>query len=364
MEYPYEQALPERQWAGVFDINKCIGCQSCSLACKTTWTNGRGQEYMFWNNVETKPYGFHPLGWDVRTLEILGTQKWTKGVYRGKTILEAAGQEERTAGFTPSDEDWAYPNIGEDEIVGGSVPRGMYINKLPHPVWFFYLPRTCNHCTYPGCLAACPRKAIYKREDGVVLIDQKRCRGYKKCLKGCPYKKPMFRSHTGRSEKCIGCYPKIEQDTVSQCFEMCIGKIRTQGFLNTPENADPDNPVDFLVHIKKVALPSYPQFGTAPNIYYIPPVHVPMAYLVQTFGPGVKRAVETYRNAREDEKLIGAILLTGSSPKRIHSFEVKAGQAIGYDGKGHEVASVPIKEPTVIRPHYDKRLDVYRLDVT
>lgn len=365
MEFPYEESRSNRQWAGVFDINKCIGCQTCSLACKTTWTTGRGQEYMFWNNVETKPYGYYPLGWDVKLLEMLETQEWGNGVYQGKTIFEAKQAGEKMVGFTPEDEDWSYPNIGEDEIAGGPVSQGMYINSLPHPVWFFYLPRTCNHCTYPGCLAACPRKAIYKRkEDGVVLIDQKRCRGYRKCLKGCPYKKTMYRVNTRVSEKCIGCYPKIEQDLISQCFEMCIGKIRMQGFLNTPEKADPANPLDFLVHIKKVALPSYPQFGTAPNIYYIPPKQVPLDYLTQIFGPGAKKAVETYKNAKEDEKLIGALLLTGSTEKLIGSFKVQNGQAIGYDRKGDEVTRVPIKEPTVVRPHYDKRLDVYRLDVT
>jgi nitrate reductase beta subunit len=197
MEFPYEEARPERQWGGVFDTNKCIACQTCSMACKTTWTNGRGQEYMFWNNVESKPYGFYPLGYDARLLEMLGPQSWQNGVYRGKTIFEAAESGESVAGFIPNDEDWSYPNLGEDEIAGGSIEKGTYINSLPHPVWFFYLPRTCNHCTYPGCLGSCPRKSIYKRKaDGVVLIDQKRCRGYRECNKGCPYKKTMFRSNT------------------------------------------------------------------------------------------------------------------------------------------------------------------------
>lgn len=78
MEYPYEENRPKRQWAIVFDLNKCIACQTCSLACKTTWTSGKGQEYMFWNNVETKPYGSYPLAWDVRVLEKLGHQQWAK----------------------------------------------------------------------------------------------------------------------------------------------------------------------------------------------------------------------------------------------------------------------------------------------
>ena len=52
MEYPYEDARPKKQIAWVFDLNKCIACQTCSVACKMTWSSGRGQEYMFWNNVE------------------------------------------------------------------------------------------------------------------------------------------------------------------------------------------------------------------------------------------------------------------------------------------------------------------------
>ena len=70
----------------------------------------------------------------------------------------------------------------------------------------------CNHCTYPACLSSCPRGSIYKRpEDGIVLVDQERCRGYQECVKVCPYKKVFFNPMTGTSEKCIGCFPKIEE---------------------------------------------------------------------------------------------------------------------------------------------------------
>ena len=82
INYPYEVKRPKRQFAVVMDLNKCIACQTCTVACKTTWTPGRGQEYMLWNNVETKPYGFYPLGWDVRLLELLEGNKKTarKGI--------------------------------------------------------------------------------------------------------------------------------------------------------------------------------------------------------------------------------------------------------------------------------------------
>ena len=76
MDYPYEPARPKRQFAMVMDLNKCIACQTCTVACKTNWTPGRGQEYMFWNNVrKSKPYGFliHWAG-TFRILEKHGVQ--------------------------------------------------------------------------------------------------------------------------------------------------------------------------------------------------------------------------------------------------------------------------------------------------
>jgi len=368
MEYPFEEVKPERQVAWVFDTNKCIACQTCTIACKMTWTSGRGQEYMFWNNVETKPYGGYPRAWDLAVLEKIGPGRWdAEGAYRGKTVFEAAdGRTEKVAGVLPSDMDWAYPNLGEDEIAGGTMPRGIHIAEPTHPVWFFYLPRICNHCTYPACLAACPRNAIYKRkEDGVVLIDQSRCRGYRECVKACPYGKPMFRANQQTSEKCVGCYPKLEKGLQTQCVEQCIGKIRGQGFLSDPRGeVREDHPIDYLVHVRKLALPLYPQFGTAPNVYYIPPVHVPPKYLEQMFGPGVGAAIETYRSASTDETLAGLLQLFGSSPEIMDRFEVADGVARAWDATGLPVAEVPLTEPLQMRPAYDAKRKVHRLDVT
>ena len=128
---------------------------------------------MWWNNVETKPWGFYPLGWDVRLLEKLGPQNWRGNTYSGKTIFEAAPYGEEMLGWMPEEEDWAAPNMGEDEV-SSAVKDKDYI-KIPHQPWMFYLQRICNHCTYPACLLACSRKAIYQRkEDGIVVIAQKR----------------------------------------------------------------------------------------------------------------------------------------------------------------------------------------------
>ena len=69
MEYPYEERRPSRQFAFVINTNRCIGCQTCTMACKSTWTFGKGQEHMWWTNVESKPYGGYPHAWDSRLLE-------------------------------------------------------------------------------------------------------------------------------------------------------------------------------------------------------------------------------------------------------------------------------------------------------
>lgn len=367
MVYKYPESRPDKQVAWVFDINKCIACQTCTIACKNAWTSGMGQEAMFWNNVETKPWGFYPLGWDVRLLEKLGSQRWDGEKYVGKTIFESAPYGEEILGFAPEEDDYLHPNIGEDEV-SQAVHQGDYI-RIPHQPWMFYLQRICNHCTYPACVAACPRKSIYKRkEDGIVLIDQARCRGYQECVRACPYKKSFFRTNTGKSEKCISCYPTVEQGFQTQCVVNCIGKIRLFGFKSNYDQPREDNPLDYLIHIKKIALPLYPQFGLEPNVYYIPPVNVPEQFNKQLFGAGAKKAVETYRQAYRDPKLIGILMLMGSTDKIIHTFKVQgdieSGIAIGYNEDGTEIIRVPIKEPIIIRNKYDEQRDVHRISVS
>ena len=135
MEYPYEGSRPERQIAYIFDTNKCIECQTCTVACKTTWTAGKGQEHIFYNNVETKPYGFFPHGWDVKLLEMLGPGEWQDGKYQGKTIFEAAPPGERVLGYLPEEEDYTSPNLGED-VCSGDVQRGAFFQNI-HNTWMF-----------------------------------------------------------------------------------------------------------------------------------------------------------------------------------------------------------------------------------
>jgi nitrate reductase beta subunit len=362
MSYWYPESRPTRQFAAVFDTNKCIACQTCTLACKTTWTSGQGQEYMLWNNVETKPYGFYPLAWDVKLLDKLGSQAWKDGPYEGRTVFEAAGAGERVLGWRPEELDYAHPNVGEDDCAG-RVDTGADI-QIPHANWFFYLARICNHCTYPACLASCPRGSIYKRpEDGIVLVDQGRCRGYQECVKACPYKKVFYNPMTGTSEKCIACFPKFEIGEQQQCFVNCIGKIRMAGTISLPEQARADNPIDYLVHVRKVALPLFPQLGLEPNVYYVPPVHVPRPFLRQMFGPAVDQAIDTYRGAPDDPDLAGLLCLFGSTSRVMPRWQRRGDAVLGLDESGKEIVRVPLREPVFVRQAFDAAHGVVRTNV-
>ena len=400
MKYVFPETHPQKQFAAVFNINRCIGCQTCTGACKATWTFSKGQEYMWWNNVETKPYGGYPQHWDVKLLQMLDTAhqkanvkaEWDTrqagpnapyGVYTGLTITEASDGTQQAIGYIPPDMEWRAPLIFEDTATGykgdqlGISTEGASLPE--HQTWFFYLQRLCNHCTYPACVAACPRKAIYKRpEDGIVLIDQARCRGYRKCVEQCPYKKPMYRGTTRTSEKCIACYPRVEgTDPLSdgvpmetRCMAVCPGKIRMNGLVSVGADGqwteDPKHPLYFLIKQEKIALPLYPQFGTEPNIYYIPPRWAPRAYLHQMFGPGVDAAIEKY--AAPSRELLAVLQLFRVTQRMIFRFEIEEGPlvletevngqpwkmyndtAIGFDAKNREVARLSVVEPIHERP--------------
>jgi nitrate reductase beta subunit len=393
MDYRFDNGKAKRQFAAIFNINRCIACQTCTMACKSTWTFSPGQELMWWNNVETKPYGGYPQHWDVKLLDLQeqanpGQQTWDTskkdpknapyGQFTGKTVFETAdGVQQQATGYIPTEDEWKTPNIFEDAATQTSHQLGASLPE--HSGWFFYLQRICNHCAYPACLAACPRNAVYKREeDGIVLIDQQRCRGYRKCVEACPYKKSMYRPSTRTSEKCIGCYPRVEgTDPLTaglpmetRCMTACIGKIRLQGLVKVDEKAqwieDRQNPLYFLVQVEKMALPLYPQFGTQPNVYYIPPRWVPRDYLRQMFGPGVDEAIERYTNPSREA--LAVLQLFRATQEIVFSYKVEPGPktgeltiagktremfndtVVGFDSQGREIVRVNVDETLIERP--------------
>jgi nitrate reductase beta subunit len=165
---------------------------------------------------------------------------------------------------------------------------------------------------------------------------------------------------TGTGEKCIACYPKIEQNLQPQCFLNCIGKIRITGFISEPARAREDNPIDYLVHIRKVALPLFPQFGLEPNVYYIPPLQASLPFLRQMFGPGTEAAVQTYRSAAKDLDLSSLLCLFGSTESIVHRWHRQGETVTGLNEKGETVARVPLTEPVYIRAAYDQKFQIVR----
>jgi len=343
----------------VFHLDKCIGCHTCSISCKNIWTDRRGAEYMWWNNVETKPGVGYPKKWE------------DQGTFKGGWVVEGGNLRLRALGKGPTllnmffqpnmpkmedyyePFDFDYGNLygageGTDQPVAEAFSRisGRKIETIQGgPNWdddlsgsqlyaandvnleesriveeygtmfMQYLPRICNHCLHPACVASCPSRAIYKRgEDGVVLVDQNACKGWRFCTSACPYKKVYFNWDSGKAEKCIFCFPRTETGQCNACAHSCVGRIRYVGVLlydaERVEQAllEPDDrlvdahravildprdsavrdgarkngvsdlwleaavksPVYALVKEFGLALPLHPEFRTFPMAYYIP----------------------------------------------------------------------------------------------
>jgi DMSO reductase family type II enzyme iron-sulfur subunit len=336
--------MSKRQLAMVMDLNKCIGCQTCTVACKTQWTNRNGREYMYWNNVETKPGAGYPAKW-----EDMG------GGFDETGALRDGHVPSRSSDYgTPWDYNLA--DMGSGELleaqqrleVGPNWDEDQGEGDFPNS-HFFYLPRICNHCSSPGCLAACPRGAIFKRDqDGIVLVDHERCEGYRYCIAGCPYKKVYFNPKLFKSEKCIFCFPRIEKGLPPACAQQCVGRIRFVGYLD-----DEESQVHKLVHQYKVALPLHPEYGTVPNVFYVPPLpgppkfdafgapipgseRIPLAYLESLFGEETKQALATLeaemkkRKAGEKSELMDLLI----AYKHSDMFRIEAPQTARSEQPG------------------------------
>lgn len=345
----------------VFNLDKCIGCHTCSISCKNIWTDRKGAEYAWWNNVETKPGIGFPKQWEDQ-----GRYKGGFVVNNGNLKLKQGGKFATLLSmfyqpnmlkiedyYEPFDFD--YGNLynapeGNDQPVADVISQitGKKMDTISGgPNWdddlsgsplyaaedlnledrkiieeygkifMLYLPRICNHCLNAACMASCPSKAIYKRgEDGIVLIDQNVCKGWRFCTSACPYKKTYYNWQTGKSEKCIFCYPRVETGQCNACAHSCVGKIRyvgvllydasqvTQALLKSDVDLvqaqralilDPKDrqvregaqangisdawldaavksPVYALVKEYGLALPLHPEFRTMPMTYYIPPL--------------------------------------------------------------------------------------------
>ena len=391
------------QIAMVLNLDKCIGCHTCSVTCKNVWTSRDGVEYAWFNNVETKPGTGYPSDWE-------NQDRWNGGWVRTKAgkLQPKQGAKWRILAnifanpdlpeiddyYEPFDFDYdhlksapemqAFPTArprsaitGEriekiekgpnwEEILGGEFSKrsqdynfegiqkqiyGEYENTF-----MMYLPRLCEHCLNPSCVASCPSGAIYKREeDGIVLIDQEKCRGWRMCVSGCPYKKIYYNWSTGKSEKCTLCYPRIESGNPTVCSETCVGRIRYIGVMlydadkiaeaanaeqttdlydaqlgvfldpNDPEvitaarkagipedwiKAAQESPIWKMAMEWKVAFPLHPEYRTLPMVWYVPPLS-PIQNAAEAGAIGMDGAMPDVRNLRIPLRYLANMLTAG-----------------------------------------------------
>jgi nitrate reductase beta subunit len=392
----------------VFHLDKCIGCHTCSIACKNIWTDRAGAEYMWWNNVETKPGTGYPSSWEDQQVYRGGWDKAGNSVLlkgAGKTRgLKVLFHNTHLPTLDNYYEPWSYqyaklfnapegddqptaepvslitgkkitPKAGPnwDDDLGGSpvyARNDINLKGLSEPekealfqmerMVMFYLPRICNHCLNPACVAACPSGAIYKRgEDGIVLVNQQRCRAWRLCVTACPYKKVYYNWKTGKSEKCILCYPRVETGQAPACMHSCVGRIRYLGVLlydadrleqvaaSSEEDlivnhlnlyldpGDPEviqaakssgiadstleaavrSPVWKYVKEWGLALPLHPEFRTLPNLFYILPLLPAMARInagnrYHSASPSLWEDID---NARLPMKYLASLFSAGNT---------------------------------------------------
>ncbi|MFV0317215.1 MAG: nitrate reductase subunit beta [Microthrixaceae bacterium] len=446
------------QFMMVMALDKCIGCHTCSVTCKQAWTNRSGTDYVWFNNVETKPGIGYPKHYEDQT-------RWKGGWKldrRGRLKLAAGGRIKKLLNIfsnpdLPSIDDyyepWTYdyetltnapladrppvatahsrltgepislewgPNW-EDDLGGASERYHEDPNiaameaqlqeqvRLDYEnVFLMYLPRICEHCLNPSCVASCPSGAMYKREeDGIVLVDENKCRGWRYCVSGCPYKKVYFNHVTGKAEKCTFCYPRIEIGEPTICSETCVGRIRYIGIVlydldavteiaATPDEADlveahrslfldPNDPevvaaaresgvphdwIDAAKHSPVYALakelgvayPLHPEFRTLPSVWYVPPL-----------SPVIDAMSEAGYDADDPSKVFAAIehlripveylahLLTAGDPDPIVNtlMRLTAMRTMKRDEQLHGHADPAIGEATGLNAEQIERL--YRL---
>jgi Fe-S-cluster-containing dehydrogenase component len=92
----------------------------------------------------------------------------------------------------------------------------------PEPEFVFRI-NVCRHCDEPECIEACPEEAIFKRDDGIVVLDQEKCVGCELCLDACPYDAIAFDAEEGIAQKCNLCYHRVDQGLIPACADnVCL----------------------------------------------------------------------------------------------------------------------------------------------
>lgn len=163
--------------------------------------------------------------------------------------------------------------------------------KHTSPYWF---PKPCFHCDNPMCVSVCPVGATYKRDDGIVLVDNERCIGCKFCMTGCPYSVRVFNwddpevdvpedypydpetnipAREGTVGKCVFCADKLRIGELPRCVKACPMGVIFFGDLTEDTVTNGNETLRFSTLITENAGYRYrEELGTHPSVYYLPPV--------------------------------------------------------------------------------------------
>ena len=194
----------------VIDVAKCTGCYACFLACKD---ENCGEEFP----------GY-------------------------------------TAGQPMTGQFW----INVTEVERGTFPKV----KVNH------VPKLCGHCDEPGCLQSAANNAVYKRDDGIVIIDPDKAVGQKEIVNACPRRMIFWNEEKQVPQKCDMCAHFLDQGFAKpRCVEMC-----PTGALIFGDLSDPDSEVSKLVAEKK-PYSANPEFGLKENVLYL---NIPKKFVTGT----------------------------------------------------------------------------------
>ena len=150
------------------------------------------------------------------------------------------------------------------DTIGGAhpdTPKGKYPNLS-----MYHLPVPCMHCDDPPCMDACPEEAIYKRQDGIVLVDEEKCTRCQVCSDACPYNVITHNPDKDVVWKCTLCQHRIDQELEPFCVICCEDEAMFFGDIN-----DPESEISRLI-AKKDAHALKLEAGTKPAVYYCPEV--------------------------------------------------------------------------------------------
>jgi Fe-S-cluster-containing dehydrogenase component len=198
----------------VIDLDTCVGCHACAVACKQ-WNAGGIAGPL----TDENAYGKEPFG------------VWFNRVHSYEVAPTAQ-----------------------------------------QPAMTVHFPRSCLHCETPACVTVCPTGASYKRaSDGIVLVDEDKCIGCKLCSWACPYGAREYSAVEGVMKKCTLCVDRIyneqleEIDRQPACVQACPTRARHFGDLG-----DPDSAVSQLV-AERGGVDLLPELGYRPVNQYLPP---------------------------------------------------------------------------------------------